>query len=239
MRDLARLDHREQRVEHPVLGRDPVPEQVHPAPQRRARAELGDQLAGAGGEPRDLVLVDRVDQRLPGGEMPVEGGDADPGLGGDRAHRRLGLGGGEQAGRHGQQLFAVAGRVRPRSAGLGVSQSGSRSVCARLESPKRSIVRLWRQETNEHDRTDEPSSPVHVVRRAGNAERPGGAHPAGGPGTDPRPGHRGRPQPDGLVHDLRRGDRRPLRPEPAVRIRHRLRGSRGPGRCGRERIHGR
>jgi len=42
--------------------------------------------AGAVGEPRDLIAVNRVDERLAGGEVPVERGDADPGFACDRAH---------------------------------------------------------------------------------------------------------------------------------------------------------
>ena len=38
----TRFDHREQCVEHAVLGRDPVPEQVHPASQGRGRGKLGE-----------------------------------------------------------------------------------------------------------------------------------------------------------------------------------------------------
>jgi hypothetical protein len=132
MGDLARLDHRKQRAEHAVLGRDPVPEQVHPAPHRGGRGQLAQQLAGASREPHDLVPVDRVNQRLAGREVPVERGDADAGLAGDRAHRRVNVGRHEHAGRRREQLFAVAGRVRSRRAGLRLSQNGSDSGCARF-----------------------------------------------------------------------------------------------------------
>jgi hypothetical protein len=45
--DLARLHHREQGVEHAVLGRQPVGEQVHPAAHRLGRRELFEQFAGS------------------------------------------------------------------------------------------------------------------------------------------------------------------------------------------------
>jgi hypothetical protein len=44
--------------------------------------DVGAELAGraAGGEPRDLVAVDRVNERRAVGEVPVERADADPGF---------------------------------------------------------------------------------------------------------------------------------------------------------------
>src|SRR5580700_4985483 len=64
--------------------------------------------AGGGGEPRDLIAVDRVDERLAGGEVPVERGNADPGFACDRAHGRFGAGRHEHAGRDFEELVAVA-----------------------------------------------------------------------------------------------------------------------------------
>src|SRR6185312_4192020 len=83
-----------------------------------------------------------------------------------------------------------------------------------------------RQHTGDH----EPSGPARVIRRPRGPEHPRGTRTAGRPGADPRARHRGRTEPDGLVHDLRRTDRHSIRLEPAVRVRNRLCRGRGPGR---------
>ncbi|SUA44707.1 Mycocerosic acid synthase [Nocardia africana] len=77
--DGTGLDHRQQRVEHAVLRRDPVAEQVHPLPHRNGRGLLGEQFPGAGGEAVDLVTVDRLHQGLAGREVTIERRDADAG----------------------------------------------------------------------------------------------------------------------------------------------------------------
>jgi hypothetical protein len=78
--DLAGLDHGQQGVEHAVLGRQPVAEQVHPPAHRLGGRELFEQFAGPEGQALDLVMLDRVDQRLASREVPVERGDPDAGL---------------------------------------------------------------------------------------------------------------------------------------------------------------
>jgi len=98
------------RVEHAVLGGQPVGEQVHPPTHRLSRLERLEQLAGAVGQPLDLVLVDGVDEGLAGGEVAVEGADADAGLARDGPHRGLAAGG-EGACRRREQHLAVVGRV--------------------------------------------------------------------------------------------------------------------------------
>src|ERR1700759_3037797 len=94
---------------------------------------------------------------------------------------------------------------------------------------KRSIVRFRcshspPKETAEHATTErqhagdhEPGGPARVIRRSRGPKPPRGTRTAGRPGADPRASHRGWTEPDGLVHDLRRRDRHPVRLEPAVR----------------------
>src|SRR6185437_9681499 len=72
------------------------------------------------------------------------------------------------------------------------------------------------KETSEHARTGrqhvgdhEPSGPARVIRRPRGPEPPRGTRAAGRLRADPRPGHRGWTEPDGLVHDLRRRHRHP------------------------------
>src|SRR5690606_31578566 len=90
---------------------DPVSEQIHPPTHRLGRRQPVEQVTRAGGETFDLVLVDRVDQRLAGGEVPVQRGDADSRLAGDGPHGRFAVRCGEHAGRHRKQLVSVAGRI--------------------------------------------------------------------------------------------------------------------------------
>ena len=75
--DLAGLDHGQQRVEHAVLGRQPVGEQVHPPAHRLGGGQLFEQFASPESQALHLVLVDGVNERLAGREVAVERSDAD------------------------------------------------------------------------------------------------------------------------------------------------------------------
>src|SRR5690606_15948244 len=70
------------------------------------------QLGGDGDEVLHLPPVDREDERLLRGEVPVDGADAHPRRLGDGVERQL-LGGGEALGRRGEDALVVAARVRP------------------------------------------------------------------------------------------------------------------------------
>ena len=109
-------DHRAQRLGHAALGRHVVDEAVHPGAQRRVRRQVGAAVGDGVAEPGELVAVRRLDQRLAGGEVPVERADADAGVLGDRVERDVGAVLGERA--HGdlEQPVAVAlgvGAQRP------------------------------------------------------------------------------------------------------------------------------
>ncbi len=117
-----------------MLGRQPVAEQIHPAAHRLGRRELPEQFVGSERQALDLVVIDGIDERFPGREVAVERGNADAGLAGDGAHRRLGIGGREDAGGRGEKHVAVAGRVRASGTGTGIVQNGSRSTCASVAS---------------------------------------------------------------------------------------------------------
>ena len=72
---------------------------------------VGEQIGRPGGKPHDLIPVDGIDERLPGGEVAEEGSDPDARLACDLAHGRLGARSGEDAGGHREQGLAVARRV--------------------------------------------------------------------------------------------------------------------------------
>ena len=152
--NVAGLDHRQQGVEHAVLGRQPVGEQVHPPAHRLRGRQLIEQLARPEGQALHLVLVDGIDERHAGRKVTVERGDTHAGLAGDGAHRRLLPGGGEGTRGRREQHVAVAGRIRTRGTGVSVGQNGSRSGYVTVVSRNRSIVRfLLPAETQmtEHD----------------------------------------------------------------------------------------
>jgi hypothetical protein len=146
MDDLVRVDHRDQRVQHSVLGGHPLSEQVHPSPQRFARRKAGDGLRRTCGEPPHLILIDRTDQRLARREVAVERRDPTPA---SRARARID---GSVFDRANTSVAtrSSASRLRAASARcLGAFRSGA-EVIRRLQSPgvrhyrrlKRNAIRL-------------------------------------------------------------------------------------------------
>ena len=75
----ARGEYRPERVRHLPLGRDIVGEPVHPRAQRAVGRVGRQQVVDAGAQVGEFLAVERLDQRLAGREVPVEGADADPG----------------------------------------------------------------------------------------------------------------------------------------------------------------
>jgi hypothetical protein len=77
---------------------------------------LVEQLGSRGADRGKLVPVRRLDQQLPGREVPVQRADADAGVLGDPLQRRLETALRERGGRGGQDLVAVALGVRAQRA---------------------------------------------------------------------------------------------------------------------------
>jgi hypothetical protein len=84
---------------------------LHPQTQGPCGWVRQEQVVCAGRQSHDLVLIDRLDQRLPGREVAVESGHPDPSEAGDLTHGRLGVRGREYAGGCGEHALAVADRV--------------------------------------------------------------------------------------------------------------------------------
>ncbi|GAA3242519.1 hypothetical protein GCM10010468_80250 [Actinocorallia longicatena] len=103
-------------------------EQAHPLAQRFFGRTPGQQDGRGVAQPGQLVAVGGLDQGLPGGEVPVEGADADARLLGDRVQGGVAVAGEGLDGRL-QQPVAVA---------LCVGAQGAR----RHDVPLISLVRL-------------------------------------------------------------------------------------------------
>jgi hypothetical protein len=96
---------------HAVLRGHVVEESKRPCAQGVDRIELGEQFGRGIAQPPGLRAVDRVDQGLPGGEVPVERADADAGLVRDGLQRRLLAAARKRAGRDRDQPVVVLLRV--------------------------------------------------------------------------------------------------------------------------------
>ena len=59
------------------FGRHMVDEQQHPGPQRRKPRHRPREASGRQGQLLDFGPVDRLDERVPGGKVPVQGSRAD------------------------------------------------------------------------------------------------------------------------------------------------------------------
>ena len=99
-------------VVHRVLGAGERYESLEPCRERVGGRSAGEQRIGFA-ELSDLVGVHRRDERLAGGEVAVQGADADTGVLGQGAHRRIRCGVGEELPGALEQSLAVAIGVGP------------------------------------------------------------------------------------------------------------------------------
>src|SRR5205085_1185161 len=91
---------------HRVLER-----RAHPLDERVARAQLRAQLFGASAQDVGAVAEHRVEQLVAGGEVAVEGADADAGPACDGVERRIAAALEELDAGRGDDALAVAPRV--------------------------------------------------------------------------------------------------------------------------------
>ena len=135
----AGVEHRVQRLGHSALGGHEAGIAVHPAAQGGLGRVPLQQLFGRRGHFGELGAVDRLDERLPVGEMAVQRADPDTGVARDRSSDTgSSLRGGERRGRHLEQ----PSRLRRAS-------DRTRSAIAEappflLRSTKRRVLRIIR-----------------------------------------------------------------------------------------------
>ncbi len=99
-------------------------EELHPLGERLIRRKAREQLVRLFDQDLYLVTVDRLDQRVARGEMPVQRADADTGSAGDVLEGDLGAPGGERLGGCGEEEIAVPDRVGTGPALLGCGCRG-------------------------------------------------------------------------------------------------------------------
>ena len=114
----ARGEDRAERVGHLPLGGDVAGEPVHPRPQGALGGVRREQAVDARAQFGELLAVQRLDQCLAGGEMPVEGADADAGVPRDLLKRHGLPAGRERRPGRVKQARSVPLRVYPRASGL-------------------------------------------------------------------------------------------------------------------------
>ncbi|CAM5641575.1 hypothetical protein STENM36S_02669 [Streptomyces tendae] len=98
-------------VEHGAFRRDERGVALHPGAQGLLGREFVQQGRGAVGDTVQFGGVDGLDQCLPGGEVAVEGADADPRVAGDAFERNGVVRGGEGGACGGEEVLAVPPRV--------------------------------------------------------------------------------------------------------------------------------
>ena len=99
-------------------------EELHPLGERLIGRKAREQLVSLLDQDLYLVAVDRLDQRVARGEMPVQRADADTGSAGDVLEGDLGAPGGERLGGCGEEEIAVPDRVGAGPALLGCGCRG-------------------------------------------------------------------------------------------------------------------
>ena len=112
----AVVDHGSEGFGHVSLGCHVVDEPLHPLPQGHFGRERAEEPAHRGAQLVDLVAVRLHHQCLSGGEVAVEGADADAGLPGDRLEGHLLVRAGQHRDGHPHEGVAVLQRVGPQPA---------------------------------------------------------------------------------------------------------------------------